>query len=293
MSAGPAGGFDLRIWGCGGSVPVGRADRLRFGGDTTCFELRRLGPDAVPLIVDLGSGARDLGAALAAEASAEGRTVRAEVVFSHFHLDHVVGMPFFAPLYDPTAEVTLRAGLVPDGRALSEVLGALAAPPLFPVRPLETGAARFEIFRPGEPFAAAGFEVTPLACTHPGGAFGFRIACPAGVVCVIGDHEHGVPKVDEGLAEAVAGADLMIYDATYETADYEAHRGWGHSTWQVGLALAEAAGVRRTLFHHHPPEMDDDALEARDADVRAASNGAGLARQGMRLRIGGGEIAEL
>lgn len=286
------GGLDLAVWGCGGSVPVGRPGRARWGGDTTCLEVRRIGAAEV-LVVDLGSGARDLGAALAAEAETTGRAVRAEVLLSHFHLDHVIGLPFFAPLYDDAAQVTLHAGLVPDDASLAARLRGFAAPPWFPIEPLARPAARFRALAPGRTFRAAGFEVTPFPCRHPGGAIGFRIACAEASVAVVGDHEHGDPEIDRGVAEAVAGADLMIYDAAYEDADYPAHRGWGHSTWQVGADLARAAGVGRVLFHHHLPSLDDADLDARDARIRAAAPFAQLARQGMRLRVQGGAVEGL
>lgn len=289
--AGRHEGLRLRLWGVGGSAPAARAGRARWGGETVCFELRAAA-GAPPLVVDLGSGARDLGAALALEATTEGRAPEVEVILTHFHFDHVMGLPFFAPFYMPGARVTLRCGLPESAGALHATLASLAGPPWFPVQPLEMGAAGFVAFDPALPFEAAGFTVRPLRLNHPGGCVGARIESPDGAVCIVGDHEQGDPMVDAALAEAVAGADVMIYDGAYDAATIEAHRGWGHSTWESGVALARAAGVKRTLIHHHLPSLDDDALDARDAEIRAALSSASLARQGALLTLRAGALQE-
>lgn len=285
------GGLVAVVWGAGGSAPAARAARARWGGETVCFEFRAR-PDAQPLIVDLGSGARALGARIVSEADAAGHPPSVEVILSHFHFDHVMGMPFFAPFYRPDAEVTIRCGISRSDAALARTLRSLAGPPWFPVEPLDMGAARFVAFHPGQSFEAAGFRVAPIPLNHPGGSVGVRLETADGVVCVVGDHEHGDPAIDAALERAVAGADLMIYDGAYDEATYPPHEGWGHSTWEKGVALARAAGVRRTLIHHHLPQLDDDALDARDAQIRAALPSAGLARQDMRFVIRGAALEE-
>ncbi|MEM6440625.1 MAG: MBL fold metallo-hydrolase [Pseudomonadota bacterium] len=282
----------LTVWGAGGSAATGDPARARWGGDTVCLEIRMGGAGTAPLIIDMGSGARQLGRLIWHEAQAAGRAPRAEVLLSHFHLDHVVGLPFFAPFYDPEAHVTVRAGIVGTPTELERTLSELCSSPYFPIRPLDMGAARFRCFEPEEPFEAAGFEITPFETFHPGGCCGFRVATPHGVICVVGDHEHGDARIDAIVREQVAGADLMIFDATYDDENYEAHVGWGHSTWQKGVALAKAAGVGRVLMHHHQPEHDDATLDARDARIRAASDRAGLARQGQVLMLKDGVLSE-
>lgn len=281
-------GVRLKVWGAGGSAPTGRAERARFGGDTVCFEIRREARGATPLVIDLGSAARDLGKALKTEATALGRPVEAEILLSHLHLDHIIGAPFFAPFYDPSSRIAIRCGLSQDPEFARDVLMAFAGPPIFPIQPIHLSEPAWEVFRPGEPFRAAGFDVTGIELNHPGGCCGFRIETPEGAICVIGDHEHGRPEVDAGVAAAVKGAALLIYDAAYDDRDYARHRGWGHSTWRQGGLLAEAAGVGLTLFHHHPPELDDEALAAREAEMRTAIPHARLARQGMTVRLVGG-----
>lgn len=286
------GGLLATVWGAGGSAPAARAARARWGGETVCFEFRAA-PGASPLIVDLGSGARALGAKLAEEARNDtGTPPDLDVIFTHFHFDHVMGMPFFAPFYLPDAEVRMHCGIVRSGEELESLLKSLAGPPWFPVHPLSMGAARFRAFDPAEPFEAAGFRVVPFRLNHPGGCVGVRLETRDGAVCIVGDHEHGEPEIDAALERAVAGADLMIYDGAYDEATYPSHEGWGHSTWERGVALARAAGVRRTLIHHHLPQLDDDALDLRDARIRSAMPSAGLARQDMRFAIRAGCVTE-
>jgi phosphoribosyl 1,2-cyclic phosphodiesterase len=289
-SSGPAsrGGFLLRVWGAGGSAPTGRAERARYGGDTVCFEIRRETPGAIPLIVDLGTGARDLGRVLSREAAAAGRPAEAEILLSHLHLDHIMGAPFFGPLYDPDSRLQVHFGLSADPAYARKALSCYAAPPFFPVEPLRMGTPAFFAFRPGAAFQAAGLTIVALPLNHPGGCCGFRIEGPEGAVCIIGDHEHGEPEIDAGVRRAAEGAALLLYDATYDEAEYRRRHGWGHSTWEAGLAVARDAHVGETLLYHHQPEFADDDLARRDAAIQAAASNARLARQGMVWRIAGG-----
>ncbi len=242
-------------------------------------------------MIDLGTGARDLGAALMTEAEALDAPPEAEILLSHLHLDHIMGAPFFAPFYDPRARIGLRCGLSRDASLARDALGVFAAPPFFPVQPMEMGCVRWGVFGPGDRFEAAGFQVRAIGLNHPGGACGFRVETPQGAICMIGDHEHGDPKIDAAVAEAVSGAAILLFDATYDEDDYPRHRGWGHSTWQKGVELARGAGIGLTLLHHHGPEKSDEDLAARDAKVQAAFPQARLARQGMVWRLTDGAAA--
>lgn len=295
MTAEPsAEALRLTLWGVGGSSPTGRAARARFGGDTICFEIRRERAgqiDPTALVIDLGSGARDLGKALSREAAAQDRPAQAEILISHLHLDHIVGAPFFAPFYQTEAELRLRCGLHADPDETREALRRFASPPYFPIKPLGAAHVAWASFAPGEPIEAAGLTVRTIALNHPGGCCGFRIESPGGDICVIGDHEHGDPAIDAAVEAFVQGAALMLYDATYMESELERHRGWGHSTLEEGLSLAARAGIGRTLLYHHQPELDDEALEARDTLASAASDRVSLARQGMVWRLAGGEAA--
>lgn len=277
----------LTVWGASGSAPSAGPQRARYGGETVCFGLL---PEDAPgerptLLVDLGSGAREAGRAIEARSRAAGVPARVHVLLSHLHLDHVWGAPFFAPFYARGARVDLHAGLFETAEDFSAALGTLVAPPFFPIEPLRYGAAFFHVFRPGADFEAAGFRVRALMLNHPGGCIGFRIEGAGWSAAILGDHEHGDPQADANAAELARDVDLMIYDAAYEDDEYPAYQGWGHSTWERGLELGEAAGARRILLHHHQPDRVDEALDRIEARVKAACPRACLARQGMRWRL--------
>jgi phosphoribosyl 1,2-cyclic phosphodiesterase len=284
----PSEGTLLTVWGAGGSAPTGDPRRCGFGGDTVCFELRRLGGEHPPLVIDLGSAAMNLGVDLARRAKASGKPIRAEVLIGHLHLDHVIGLPFFGPIYMPESRIGLRCAILPDPEELADRLAHFAAPPFFPVEPMSMDTVSCARFDCAAPFELGGFKVSSTPLNHPGGCGGFRIDGPDGAVCVIGDHEHGDSETDARVAALVEGAALMLYDGAYDDDEYDRYRGWGHSTWQAGLELAEAASVGRTLIYHHQPEHADDMLSAIDARVRARSNHAALARQNMQVLLRGG-----
>lgn len=289
MTAGIASeGTLLTVWGAGGSAPTGDPRRCGYGGDTVCFEMRRLDGQHPPLVIDMGSAATNLGADLARRAKASGGSIRAEVLFGHLHLDHVIGLPFFGPIYMPGSRIRLRCAIMPDPEELACKLTKFAAPPFFPVEPMSMDTVSCVAFDTGIPVEIAGFKVTTTMLNHPGGCGGFRIESPDGAVCVVGDHEHGDAEIDARVADMVEGAALMLYDGAFDDAEYDRYRGWGHSTWQEGLKLAAAAEVGRTLIYHHPPEHSDEVLAAIDARMRARSCFAALARQNMQVLLRGG-----
>lgn len=276
----------LTIWGAGGSAPAASGLRARYGGETVCFGLTHEGGGPRPaLLVDLGSGARDAGRAIAAAACAANTPPKVEVLLSHLHLDHVSGAPFFEPFYTKDARVDLHCGLFETAQAFGDKMRGAIAPPWFPVEPLTFGAAHFHVFKADVPFMAAGMKVTAAAMHHPGGCMGFRIEGADWALAVIGDHEHGCPVADAAVRRLAQGANVMIYDAAFDANSYPAHEGWGHSTWQKGVELAQEAGVGMTFLHHHLPDRSDEALDLVDAKVRAADPTACLARQGMRVRL--------
>ncbi len=246
--------ISLRLWGTRGSLPIPGPATVRYGGDTICFELIVGGRRVV---VDCGSGARALGRQLMAEGPLD-----FDILFTHSHLDHVCGLPFFKPAYHPGFHVRLWAGHLKDADAHREAIERLMSPPLFPVKPTALTGCRFRHFHAGETVALpTGLVVETIALNHPGGSTGYRFSHDGAVVCIITDHEHGVPAIDEAVAAFVQGADVMLYDAAYTDADYHHHRGWGHSTWEEGMRLARRAGVALPVMIHHDIYRNDDELD--------------------------------
>ncbi len=288
-AATPAAGADERrlsvtFWGVRGSIPVPGPATLRYGGETTALEIHA-GPHMV--LIDCGSGARPLGLALAARG-----VTSVDLLFTHTHLDHVCGLPFFCPAYDPAVSVNLWAGHIPAGGSLEEIIARLMSPPIFPVPTTALRATRFHGFRAGETIEVReGLKVRTVALNHPGDATGYRIDWHGSSLAVITDHEHGDAVKDEAVAAFVEGCDVMVYDAMYSEAEYQRHVGWGHSTPERALALAEAAGVKMPVLFHHEPKRDDAALDAIRRDVKAGFPEAEVAREGMTIAVVDGRVS--
>ena len=269
----------LRFWGVRGSLPAAGAATVRYGGNTVCVELR-CGPHL--LILDAGSGLRGLGQALSKQAT----PVDADILLSHTHFDHICGLPFFAPMYDPATTVRFWSGHLSPPAGIAAALRLSWSPPLMPDMEAEFQAQRtFHDVTPGHDLPLSGPRVATVPLRHPGGAVGYRIEWAGASVCYITDTEHPADGVDDVLLRFIAGCDVMIYDATYTEAEYASCVGWGHSTWQAGVALADAGAVGRLVLFHHDPGHADAAM---DQIVRAAARrrrGTLAAKEGMRIPV--------
>jgi phosphoribosyl 1,2-cyclic phosphodiesterase len=272
-------GLHLRFWGVRGSLPVPGPDTLRYGGNTACVEVRCGGR---LLILDAGSGLRCLGDALMREQAAP---VAAEVLCSHTHLDHVCGLPFFAPLYCPDTALRVWGGQPCLPETLETVLAATLSDPLMPDLLPQVGAAvEFMEFRPGDVLAPwPGLRISTAGLHHPGGAVGYRLESGGGVVVYVTDTEHDPATPDADVLRLAQGAGILIYDATYTDQEFPSHKGWGHSTWQEGVRVADAAGVGRLVLFHHAPSRTDDELDGIEAAAAALRPGTVAAREGMEL----------
>jgi len=245
---------------------------MEFGGHTACVEIRcgeRL------FIVDAGTGIAALGSALGEDVP---DTI--DILFSHLHLDHVGGLPFFKPALTKERLVRTYCGNL-DGDSAMDSLNKLFSPPLFPIR-LSQFPARFEHvgFRAGETLTFDdGAAVETHSLNHPGGATGYRFRHGHRSVCYVSDLEHTEAWPDKALADFVRDADLMIYDGMFSEAEYPRCRGWGHSTWQKGVELAKAAGVKALAIFHLYPGHDDAFLRAQEAEMQAVMPTAFVARE--------------
>ena len=280
MSAGAAV-FGLKFWGVRGTIPCSGAETLRYGGHTSCIELR-CGEDS--LIFDAGTGLRELGKTILAA----GKPVRSHIFFTHTHIDHVAGLPFFKPAYDARNRFELWNGhLRRQGRRLGEVLGDLMQPPFFPV-PIDILHACFAFhdFDAGETLRPLdGVVIRTAQLNHPGGATGYRVEFDGRALCYVTDTEHREGERDAGIVELIADSDLVIYDATYTDAEYPRFRGWGHSTWEEGVRLCEAAGAKRLVVFHHDPEHDDAELDRIGQALESRRPGSFVAREGLALDV--------
>lgn len=259
----PGDEIRLTILGCRGSLPVSRKEMLEYGGETSCYRLEARGET---LFVDAGTGLRNA-------ALPEGPI---RILFTHAHLDHLLGLPMFPGLLDPARELVFYS---PRGDgSLDEALARLISPPLWPL-PLARCPARVSGRSFSFPLAVGPFTVTGMQGSHPGGSFVYRIAACGKSVVLASDFEHTEEKLRE-LAAFAAGADLLVYDAQYTPEEYEARRGFGHSTAEAGLRLLRESGAKRLLPVHHDPGHTDRFLREREKAL-----GVPFAKEGEVIRL--------
>lgn len=268
--------LQVRFWGVRGSLASPGKQTLLTGGNTSCVEVRF---DDETVIFDLGTGLRALGVELASRGP-----VRASLFLSHYHWDHIAGLPFFAPAYDPRSELTIH-GPTRKGRDVRQILSGQMVEPYFPVE-LEALSARIS-FVPlqGGGTARIGKGMLRAAeLNHPGGALGFRLEHGGRSMVYATDFEHG-SAADERLVELARDVDLLICDAQYTPAEYAdgplSKKGWGHSTYEIGAQLAQRAGARKLALFHHAPDRDDRDIEKLARLARKIMPGAFAAREGL------------
>jgi phosphoribosyl 1,2-cyclic phosphodiesterase len=275
--------FTVRFWGVRGSIACSGPRTVRYGGNTSSLEVRCGGR---LLMFDAGTGLRYLGNALANNGPAS-TPLDADLFLTHTHFDHVCGLPFFRPFFQPNNRFRLWAGHLAEGMTLRRVLGEFMMAPLFPVPP-QVFRARMEYreFKPGETLTPGpGIALRTAMLNHPDGATGYRIEFGGRSVCYLTDTEHVPGAPDRNILALIAGADLVIYDSMYTDAEYGTYVGWGHSTWQEGVRLCRAAGAKRLAVFHHDPEHDDDMLDGVARDLEKEMPGSVVAKDGLTIQL--------
>lgn len=279
-------GMTITLWGVRGSIPSPGPRTARYGGNTTCVSVE-VGP--LVLAFDAGTGIRNLGAALVDDA----RPIH--IFLTHLHWDHVQGLLFFGPLYQPGRRLALDT---PQRqlRSLERIAGVDGIH--FPLKEDQI-ASRLTIngSDPLAPLAAAGVRLSRMRMNHPGRCDGFRLEHAGAVFVFIPDNEINPPdsrhaSLDQ-LVEFCRGADVLIHDAQYLPGDMPAKRGWGHSLVEEACELARAADVKTLVLFHHDPDRDDDALDAIQAECRRRFESddtrfdVRAAAEGMTFHLGG------
>jgi len=270
----------VRFWGARGSIPSPAQENMRYGGNTSCVELRC--GDQI-LILDAGSGLRPLGQALVDRAG--GGPINATLLLSHTHWDHIQGLPFFAPGYSAQNQIRILGHHGWELRLQNALVNQMS-PAHFPVA-LEQmhGLRAVEALGPGTT-ELGDFLIQTVQLNHPGGCAGFRIEAPAGAVGYLPDHEpyrienrqgETVLSLHRELVEFIRSLDILILDTQYTAAEYTGRVGWGHGCLPDSVQLAMEAGVRRLILFHHDPSHGDEQIDQMLATARALALGSGLA----------------
>jgi len=276
----------LSFWGVRGSTPTVDPATWRFGGNTPCLDL--LAPDGTQFILDCGTGLRMLGNRWGADNSV--LPAETHIFVTHYHWDHIQGLPFFAPLYLEKNEFqfySFRSKFL--GRdSLRQVFETQMALPYFPVDFSTMSAKRkFRELEGGESFQVGENTVTARWLNHPQGCLGFRIDTPAGTVAYATDNEPGDPALEKSLRELAAGADIFINDAQYTPAQLATTRkGWGHSSWKEGVNIARAVGAKTLVLFHHDPDSTDRIVDGILRDAREEFDSVFAASEGMVITLG-------
>jgi phosphoribosyl 1,2-cyclic phosphodiesterase len=234
------------------------------------------------LIIDAGTGIHALGNRLVARRT--GAPLRLSLLLTHFHLDHVQGLPFFAPLYSPRNEVVFYAATEPE--ETRRRLGRLMGSPFFPVSFEQTPAKKIFKKIGSGPFQDKGIRISACPLNHPQGSIAYRLEEKSASIVFATDTEHPPVGVDGWLAEFARRASCLVYDAMFTPEEYAfGKKGWGHSTWREGMETARAAGVRKLILSHFNPEHSDERLHLTERLVRRAFPASACAREGMRVRF--------
>ena len=281
----------VKLWGTRGSVPVPGPATARYGGNTSCVEVRLA--DGTTIVLDAGTGVRALGLTLDVTAGP------IHVMLTHLHIDHIQGLLFFEPLFDAGADVTVWGP--PAGGSLERRIGRYLSAPLSPVEVRELPALPKFSACPAPEWRVGSAVVRAQLVAHRGPTLGYRVTDGEATLCYLPDHEPALGGRMGGVEDewvsgfALAhGATVLVHDCQYSDAEYAAHRGWGHTGLGDALDFAERAGAERTLLFHHDPLHDDEELDAigREAERRWSERGApgelAMAVEGSELELASG-----
>jgi phosphoribosyl 1,2-cyclic phosphodiesterase len=247
----------LRFWGVRGSTPTPSRENLGYGGNTPCLELRT--DSGKIFILDCGTGFRQLGRGLGEEFGEQ--PIQARIFLTHFHWDHIQGIPFFAPLYRE-ANQFLFHGFYFQNESVQQALEGQMANPYFPVDMKAMLAKRHFYEISEERISYDDVIINAQRLNHPQGCLGYRIECENKVVVYATDNEPGDRAGDKKVRELADGADVLIYDAQYTPDEMKDHRNWGHSNWKEGIGVAKEVAAKKLILFHHDPDRTDTGVDA-------------------------------
>ncbi|HEY9651241.1 MAG TPA: MBL fold metallo-hydrolase [Coleofasciculaceae cyanobacterium] len=281
MEISPSSEFVVQFWGVRGSVPSPGKDTVRYGGNTSCVEMRIGGKR---LIFDGGTGIRMLGKSLQVE-----QPLEAYWFFTHYHWDHIQGVPFFTPVFREGNTLHIY-GAAPNGASMEQHFGdrVLHLNSPVPVREIQANLKYYDLVC-GDTLTLDDITIETSPLNHPNGAMGYRVTWQGHSAVYCTDTEHPENRLDENVLHLSRDAEVIIYDAMYTDEEYHNPKspklGWGHSTWQEGVKIAKEAGAKRLAVFHHEPNHTDDFLDQMATEVHEAFPGGFLAREGMIVPI--------
>jgi len=296
----------VKLWGTRGSIPVPGREASRYGGNTTCIELRA---DGELIVLDAGSGIRPLGVALKQEF--QERPINLSLLITHAHWDHIQGFPFFKPAYDPKNEIRIL-GFDGAGATFREIMTEPMRSPFFPISMREL-SSKMEVTKLTEmKFSLGKVDVHAAFVNHPGVCAGYRLFTSTGSVAFLPDHEPyefflhaaaGQPLTPEHareiarneharLVQFLRGSEILVLDSQYTDKEYQSHIGWGHGSVSSGVSLALEAEVQKLLLFHHDPSHDDNMVDTMVEFARELATNSGKPLQVAGAKEGGEILVE-
>jgi phosphoribosyl 1,2-cyclic phosphodiesterase len=271
--------IEITFLGVRGSTPCAGTNYQIYGGHTSCVMARIKNKI---MIFDAGSGIVDANSVILSEGITE-----VDLFFSHVHLDHIMGLPFFTPVWKKDIKLNIYAGSLAPYGGIHNFLSQTFNPPLFPI-PFANfpGQIVCHDFLPGTDIKLDDHIILNTCfLNHPNGAVGYRVNYNNKSMCYVTDTEHSEQGIDQNIQKLITNADLLIYDSTFDNASYLKYKGWGHSTWEEGCVLANAANVKQVAIFHHDPSNDDVKMSVLEEIVKDQDAKAIISKQGMKIII--------
>ncbi len=280
MAAGSKSAMQVAFWGTRGTLAAPGVDFQVAGGNTICAEVT-CGDETI--IFDAGTGIRQLGGKLIAERTAG----KVNLLLTHAHYDHIEGIPFFAPLFSDRFDVEVWCGPLDGAADVASIIPGFMRRPYFPVSTEVFNAnLTYKEVDPGQSYGIGeSIEIMTRPLNHPGGATGYRVNFAGKSFAFVTDTEHLPGKTNSDVVELIRDVDMFIYDASLTDEELPEFTGYGHSTWEEGLRLAEAANAGRYFAYHHMPFRTDKELDAIDRKIAKQRKGSGVAREGMMIEL--------
>jgi phosphoribosyl 1,2-cyclic phosphodiesterase len=269
----------ITFYGVRGSTPCSSSAYFQYGGHTSCVVAEA--GDCV-VVFDAGSGIYD-----ANDVALNNPSKEVFLFFSHVHLDHIMGLPFFAPMWKKDYKVNIFAGSLTPYGGIQSFLRKTFTEPLFPVSFSNFPAQiKCQDFKSGTLLKISdALTLNTCQLNHPNGAIGYRLNYKNSSICYVTDTEHLLGHRDDNILELIKDSDLLIYDSSYGDNSFSQHKGWGHSTWQEGVRLAQEANVKKLAIFHHDPSNTDDKMTEIEKKATELWSGAFVAKQGQSIQF--------
>jgi phosphoribosyl 1,2-cyclic phosphodiesterase len=281
---------NVTFYGVRGSCPCSGDRYRRYGGNTSCLLIDIEGDE--PLIVDLGTGLRELGADFLKESRAIGAPLQATALLTHLHFDHILGLPFFGPLQDPGSRLTIHGPAQPKG-SLKDALHAAVRPPVFPIHMDQFCGEMVMIDTRDEDFSIGSAKVMARSIPHVGTTLGYRIEAEGRSIAYLSDHQAPLDgrRISDAVLELCHDVDLLLHDGQYTDEEFSTRADWGHSTVTFAVHVAAESRAKRLVLTHHDPSHDDRDLDRMLSLARSLPEAAGidivsLARESHSIDLG-------